>query len=119
VLFIYHLIPGKFDFLGWFAALGTTPISRFWGLLVAFPVAYNMKMFVSGHQSIHTHCIVMPVKFDGGLSISFLRNKQLLKKKEAKRSHFQELIFLIFKPRYLEKRQTLEKVLLFWRSFFL
>jgi hypothetical protein len=27
--------------------------------------------------------------------------------------------FLIFKPRYLEKGQTMGKVLFFWRSFFL
>jgi hypothetical protein len=31
VLFIYHLIPRKIDCLGWFAALGTTPVSRFLG----------------------------------------------------------------------------------------
>jgi hypothetical protein len=79
----------KFESLEWFAALGTTPISHFGGLLVAFPVADNIKMFVSGYQSIHMHCIVMPVKFDGGLSISFLRNRQpLTKKREGQKITF-------------------------------
>jgi hypothetical protein len=63
-----------------FAALGTIAISSFLGLLVAFPVAYNIKMFVSGYQSIHMHRIMMPVKFDSGLSISVQRNKQFFKK---------------------------------------
>jgi hypothetical protein len=31
VLFIYRLIPRKFDFLRWLAALGTTPVNRFSG----------------------------------------------------------------------------------------
>jgi hypothetical protein len=45
-----------------------------------------MKEPVSGYQSIDTHCIVLPVKFDGGLSISALRNKQLFKKKKKVKS---------------------------------
>jgi hypothetical protein len=40
---------------------------------------YNITLLVSGYQSIDMHCIVLPVKFDGGLSISVLRNKQLFK----------------------------------------
>jgi hypothetical protein len=43
-----------------------------------------MEVFVSGYQLIDMHCIALPVKFDGGLSISFLRKKQLLKKLGAK-----------------------------------
>jgi hypothetical protein len=31
VLFIYRLIPRKPDFLGWIAAFGSTPVSRFLG----------------------------------------------------------------------------------------
>jgi hypothetical protein len=79
VLFIYDLIPRKFDFLERFASLGTTPISRFFGggLLGAFMAAYNIKMLVSGYQSIYMHCIVLSVKFDGGLSISVLKNKRV------------------------------------------
>jgi hypothetical protein len=81
VFFIYRLIPRKPDFLGWLASFDTTPIGRFWGILVAFMAAYNIKMLVSGYHSIDMHCIVLPVKFDDGLSISVLRNKQLFKKK--------------------------------------
>jgi hypothetical protein len=78
VLFIYHLIPRKFDFLKWFAALGTTPISRFWVASCSVSVPYNIKMFLSGYQSIYMHCIVMPVKFKYGLSISVQRNRQFI-----------------------------------------
>jgi hypothetical protein len=39
------------------------------------------KKLVSGCQSTDMHCITLPVTFDGGLSISFLKNKQLLPKK--------------------------------------
>jgi hypothetical protein len=35
---------------------------------------------VYGYQSIDIHCIAVPVKFDGGLSMSFLRNEQLFTK---------------------------------------
>jgi hypothetical protein len=80
VLFIYRLIPSKRDFFGWLAIFDITRISRFLGLLVASTAAYNIKVLVSGYQSIDMHCIVLPVKFDGALSISVLRNKQLLKK---------------------------------------
>jgi hypothetical protein len=60
----------------------------FGGLLGAFSVAYNIQMFVSGYQSIDMHCSVLPVKFDGGLSISVLKNGQLLtKKKEGSKDH--------------------------------
>jgi hypothetical protein len=38
-----------------------------------------MEVFVSVYQLIDMHSIALPVKFDGGLSISFLRKKQLLK----------------------------------------
>jgi hypothetical protein len=64
------------DFLGWLAIFGTTPIGRFWGLLVAFTTAYNIKMLVFGYQSIDIHLIVMPVNFDDRLSMSILRNKR-------------------------------------------
>jgi hypothetical protein len=65
VLFIYRRIPRKPDFLGWLAIFDTTPIGRFWGMLLgAFMAAYNIKMLVSGYQSIDILCI------------SFLKNKQ-------------------------------------------
>jgi hypothetical protein len=80
VRFIYPLIPRKSDFLGWLAVFYITPITRFLGLLVAFTAAYNIKVPVSGYQSIYMHCVVMSVEFDDGLSTFVLRNKQLFKK---------------------------------------
>jgi hypothetical protein len=55
----------------------------FGGLLGAFMAAYNIKMLVSEYQSIDMLCIVLSVKFEGGLSILVLRNKQLYKKKRT------------------------------------
>jgi hypothetical protein len=81
VLFIYRVIPSWRDFLGLLAIFDTTPIGRFLGLLEAFTAAYNMKVLVFGYQSIYMHCIVLSVKFGGGLSISVLKNKQLFQKK--------------------------------------
>jgi hypothetical protein len=50
----------------------------FWGgLLGAFTAAHNVKSLVHEYQSVDMHFIVVPVKFDGGLSMSILRNKQL------------------------------------------
>jgi hypothetical protein len=54
-------------------------------LLEAFTAAHNVKVLVSGYQSINMHCIVLPVIFDGGLSITFMRNRQLLTKKRGKK----------------------------------
>jgi hypothetical protein len=61
----------------------------FWGLILAFTIAYNVKVLFYGYQSIDIQCIVLSVKFDGGLFISVLRNKQLFTKKRAKSLHFQ------------------------------
>jgi hypothetical protein len=52
----------------------------FWGLLVAFTAAYNIKVLVSGYQPRDMYRIVLPVKFDGGLSIQVLRSVQLFTK---------------------------------------
>jgi hypothetical protein len=52
----------------------------FWGLLVAFTAAYNIKVLVSGYQSIDMYFIVLPVKFGGGMYISVQRYKQLFTK---------------------------------------
>jgi hypothetical protein len=67
--------------------------------------SYNIKMHVSGYQSIDMHCIVLPVKFDGRLAISVLRNEQLFTKNwRLKTDQFQKApIFKPFKPRHLEK----------------
>jgi hypothetical protein len=86
VIFIYPLIPRKFNFLGWFASFGATPVV-FRGLLVAFTTAYNIKVLVSGYQSIDMQRIMLPVKFDSGLFISALRNKQLYTKKGGSKLH--------------------------------
>jgi hypothetical protein len=55
-------------------------------------------MLVYGHHSIEIHYIVLPVKFDDGLSITVLRNVQLFTKswrlktiKFSKSSDFQIL----------------------------
>jgi hypothetical protein len=42
---------------------------------------YNTKKFVSGYQSMDMHGIWVPVTFDGGLSMSILRNERLFTKK--------------------------------------
>jgi hypothetical protein len=101
VLFIYRRIPRNLDSLGWLAIFDTTPIGRFWGLLGAFMAAYNIKMLVSGYQSIDMHCIVLSVKFYGELSISVLRKKQLYKKNG--RQHFSSDIFNFQTPPFEER----------------
>jgi hypothetical protein len=47
--------------------------------LIAFMAAYNIKILVPGYHSIDMHSIMLHVKFDGGLFISVLINKQLFK----------------------------------------
>jgi hypothetical protein len=79
---IYPLISSVHGLIGYTATFNTTPISRFLGaFFFAFTDAYDMEVLVSKYQSIDMHCIALPVKFDNGLSISFLRKKQLFKKK--------------------------------------
>jgi hypothetical protein len=72
----------------------------FWGLLGAFTVAYNIKVLVSGYQSIEMYLIVLPVKFEGGLPSSVLRNKQLYQKKGSKSTFLKkfENVFLRITP---------------------
>jgi hypothetical protein len=55
----------------------------FGGLLGAFTIAYSIKELASEYPSIDIHWIMLPVKIDGGLSISVLKNKQLFKKNEV------------------------------------
>jgi hypothetical protein len=80
VLFIYRLIPRKSDFLRWLAIFDTTPISRFLGASRGIHGRIQHQMLVSGYQSIDMLCIVLFVKFDGGLSMLIWRNKQLFYK---------------------------------------
>jgi hypothetical protein len=56
----------------------------FWGFIWAFKDPLNIQMQVSWYQTLATQCIVLPVKFDAGLPISVLRNKQLFDKKDVK-----------------------------------
>jgi hypothetical protein len=96
-------------------------IVAFLGLLVASTAAYNIKVLVLGVSVDRYALHRVAVKFDGGLSITVLRNKQLFKKRRSK-AHFQSLEFLIFQTPLLEERTDhilLEKVSLFWISFFL
>jgi hypothetical protein len=90
----------------------------FGGLLGAFTSAHHLRMHFSGYPSIDMHCIMLPVKFDGGLFISVLRNKQLFKNKGGQKFGGQ---ILSFQTPPLKKVQTvpLEKVYLFQVSFFL
>jgi hypothetical protein len=89
----------------------------FGGLLLAFTTAYNVKMLVFGYQSIDMHCIVVRVKFDGGSSMSVLRNKQLFPKKMSKVYIFKKVSNFQkhFKSRHLKGQAIpLEKVPLFF-----
>jgi hypothetical protein len=52
----------------------------FWGLLVAITAAHNVKVLVYGYQSINTNFTMVPLKFDGGLSMSIMRKKQFFYK---------------------------------------
>jgi hypothetical protein len=73
-------------------------------------------MYFSLYQSIGMLRIVLPVKFDGGLSISVLRNEQLFTKNGggSKPISFQKAqIFKPFKPRHLEESHFS------WTRFFL
>jgi hypothetical protein len=80
VLLIYRLVPRAHGLLGYTATFCTTPISRFFEAFFFLSRMHTIwKCFVSGYQLIDMHCIALPVKFDGGLSISFLRKKQLFK----------------------------------------
>jgi hypothetical protein len=53
-----------------------------------FTAVYDTKVLTSGYQSIDMHCIVVPVKFDGGLIMSFLKKSNSLKKMDVKSSQF-------------------------------
>jgi hypothetical protein len=44
-------------------------------LVLAFRIAYNVRVLVSGYQSIGMYCTVVSVKFEGGLTMPVLRNK--------------------------------------------
>jgi hypothetical protein len=76
VRLIYRLISRAHDLIIYTAIFATTPISRFFGaFFFCFTDAYDMKVLVFRYQSIDMHCIALPVKFDDGLYISFLRNE--------------------------------------------
>jgi hypothetical protein len=82
----------------------------FWKLLGAFSVAYNIKVLLSGYQSIDMHFIVLPVKFDSRLSISVLRNKHFKKKWRSKSSPFQTVqTFLMLNPDIWRKDRPCKK----------
>jgi hypothetical protein len=72
-------------------------------LLVAFTTAYRIKVLVSGYQSIDMHCIVLLVKFVDGLSILFLRNKQLFKKNDGHIFETKKFTFFNFHSPPLKK----------------
>jgi hypothetical protein len=81
VLFVYQLIPRKSGFRESIVFFDTTPISRF--LRASFSVHGGIRheSARSEYQLVDMPCIVMPVKFDGGLFMLDLRKKQLFTKK--------------------------------------
>jgi hypothetical protein len=92
----------------------------FWGLLVASTAAYNIKVLVSGYQSIDIYGIVLFVKFDVGLSISVLRNKQLVEKKGGQKLTFSKKFkFFNFATPPFEENADLGKSLTFLDCIFL
>jgi hypothetical protein len=82
-----------------------------------FTAAYNIKKLISGYQSIDMHCIKRHVKFDNGLSISVLRNKQLLKKMDV--NIFKWFRFFDFQTPPFGERADLGKSLTFLALIFL
>jgi hypothetical protein len=88
VLLIYRLIPRTHGLLGCTTTFATIPINRFLGILLAFTTAHNVKVLVSGYQSIDIRCMVSPVKFEDGLSMSILRYEQLFTKKGCQKFTF-------------------------------
>jgi hypothetical protein len=76
----------------------------FWELFGVFLAAFNIKVLVSGYPSIDMHLIVLPVRFEGGLSIQVLRNKQLFKKLDIKKFRI-----FSFQPPPFEDRTDLGK----------
>jgi hypothetical protein len=119
-LFINRMILRKTDSIGWLVAFDTTPIGRFWRLLGPLTVAYNIEVLVSGYQSIDMHCIMVALKFDNELSISFLRNRLLLTKKKGSKNHiFKRVWFFNFQTPHFEEKTDLGKSLTFLESIFL
>jgi hypothetical protein len=53
-----------------------------------FTALYDTKVLASGYLSIDMHCIVVPVKFDGGLVMSFLKKSNSLKRNERQKFTF-------------------------------
>jgi hypothetical protein len=80
VPFIFRLMLHAPSFLGYVANFSTAPIGRFLRLLLAFTDPSNIQMHVSWCHSIAEHSIVLPIKFEDGLSISVLRKKVILSK---------------------------------------
>jgi hypothetical protein len=58
------------------------------GLLLASTAVYDTKALVSGYQLVDMPCIVVPVKFDGGLSISYLKKSNPSQKKRGQKFTF-------------------------------
>jgi hypothetical protein len=70
VILTYRVLPRKPNFFGRLAVFNTTQSGRFLGVSRSVQTGYRLDVLVSGYQSIDMHCMVMAVKFVGGLSIS-------------------------------------------------
>jgi hypothetical protein len=84
VRLMYCMIPRTLGVLGWGYFFCTLHSNRsIFGPFFAFTDAYDIKVFVYGYQLIDMHYIALTVKFDGGLSISFLKKKATLNQKKG------------------------------------
>jgi hypothetical protein len=72
VFLIYRLIPRKLCLRVSIVFYTPLQLVAFWGLLSAFTTAHNVKVVVSRHHSTDMYCVVPPVKFESGSSISVL-----------------------------------------------
>jgi hypothetical protein len=76
-------------------------------------------MLVSGYPSIDMHCILLLVKFDGGLFTSVLRNRQLFEKNAVQNGgQSNSSAFFILQTPPFEERTDLEKSLTFFEVHF-
>jgi hypothetical protein len=69
-------------------------------------------MYVSGYQSIDVLCIVLSVKFDGGPSISVLKNNQLYEKKWTSKVQNVQIFLICQTPTFEERTDLVKKEML-------
>jgi hypothetical protein len=92
----------------------------FGGFLIAFTAAHNLKVLVFGYQPIDMYYIVFPEKFDGGLSLSVLRKKQLFKKNGGEKVHILKKfkLFTFYTPSFIHDSCTIGLIATLGSLFF-